>query len=203
MIRISATNLEAVRRWKDDPDRELADLLAYLRREVPPTDAMRAGTALHKVLELAQEGETLERVEMDGFTFDFQLEGELALPVLREVKLEKVVNIRGIPVTLVGVVDAMEARRIYDHKLTGRIDAENYTDSLQWRAYLEWFEADLFTYNLFEKYEPAGEPGTFVIKSFAPIDFFRYPGMHLDVQDAVLEFVDFVRAYMPEMEKAA
>lgn len=202
MIRISATNMEAVRRWKDDPDRELADLLAYLRREVPPTEAMRAGTAFHKVLELSQDGESLERVEMDGFSFDFQLEGEIAIPALREVKLEVHKTIRSVPVTLVGVVDAMEANRIYDHKLTGRIDAENYTDSLQWRAYLAWFEADRFTYNLFEQYQPAAEPGRYVIKSFAQIDFCRYPGMERDVEDAVLGYIDFVRTYANDLEAA-
>lgn len=202
MIRISATNLEAVRRWKDDPDRELADLLAYLRREVPPTEAMRAGTAFHRVLELSQDGDSLGVVEMDGFTFDFQLEGEIAIPALREVKLEKHVCLRSVPVTLVGVVDAMEAMRIYDHKLTGRIDAENYTDSLQWRCYLDWFGADVFTYNLFEQYQPVAEPGRYVIKSFAPINFCRYPGMKADVEDAVLEYIDFVRTYAQELEAA-
>jgi len=117
-VRISATNLESFRRWRDDSEAEMADLLAYLRRETPPSQAMAAGSAFHKVLELANYGDTLERVERDGFTFQFDVDGEFCLPKIRELKLETRRVIGGEPVTLVGVVDTLEGRRADDHKLT-------------------------------------------------------------------------------------
>lgn len=192
MIRISATNLEAFRRFKADTEMDVADFLAYLRRETPPTPAMLAGTAFHKVLEHAGECE-LSMVEQDGYRFEFRLDAEINLPTLREIKLERHVLIDGEPVTLVGVVDAMHARTVYDHKLTARTDAESYTDSLQWRCYLDWFDADCFVYNLFEKYAPEREPDLIIIKSFTPITFYRYPGMAEDVMREVRDFIEFCR----------
>lgn len=200
MIRISATNLEAFRRFKVEPDASLDDFLAYLRRETPPTPAMAAGVAFHKVLELAGEQE-LDIVEQDGYRFDFRLDAEISLPALREVKIERVKIIDSVPVTLVGVVDAMEGKTIYDHKLTGRVDAESYTDSMQWRCYLDWFDSDRFVYNLFEKYAPERDPGLIVVKSFTPIAFYRYPGMADDVLREVRDFIEFCRWNAPFMFK--
>ncbi|MGT3291625.1 hypothetical protein ACVST8_23480, partial [Yersinia enterocolitica] len=63
-------------------------------------------------------------------------------------------EVGGEKVTFVGVVDAIDNMTIYDHKLTASIAPENYTDSLQWRCYLDWFGMNRFTYNLFQKYQP-------------------------------------------------
>lgn len=166
MIHISATNLEAFRRWKASPDAELEQIVDYLLKRTPPTEAMAAGSAFHKVLETAMLGE-LNIVEMDSFTFDFtQMDSEIALPETRECKLTRHDVVGSEQVTFVGVVDAIDTTAIYDHKLTCSLDPENYTDSLQWRCYLDWFGAKKFTYNLFGKYQPAGNPGTYIIKQF-------------------------------------
>lgn len=202
MIRISATSLEAFRRWKANPDAGLDEIVSYLLKRTAPTEAMAAGSAFHRVLENATQGE-LGVVTQDGFTFDFtQMDGEIALPETREHKLTRQDFISGEPVTFVGVVDAMDTLAIYDHKLTGSPDPENYTDSLQWRCYLDWFSAKKFTYNLFSKYQPAGRPGTYVIKQFMPVSFYVYPDMHRDVMQAAGEFVDFVKSYVPEFIKS-
>ncbi|MBK4119374.1 hypothetical protein JHE03_24135 [Pluralibacter gergoviae] len=198
MIRISATNLEAFRRWKANPDTGLEEIVNYLMKRTPPTEAMAAGSAFHRVLETATQGE-LSVVTQDGFTFDFtQMDSEISLPETRERKLTRQDVINGEPVTFVGVVDAMDFTAIYDHKLTGSLDPENYTDSLQWKCYLDWFGANKFTYNLFAKYQPAARPGVYVIKQFMPVSFYAYPDMHRDVMQAAGEFVDFVKANVPE-----
>lgn len=54
MIRISATNLEAFRSWKASPNAELEQIVDYLLKRTPPTEAMAAGSAFHKVLETAR-----------------------------------------------------------------------------------------------------------------------------------------------------
>lgn len=198
-MRISATNMESFRRWRDDSEAEMADLLAYLRRQTPPSPAMAAGSAFHKVLELAQVGDTLERVKQGGFTFEFEVEGEFCLPKIRELKLETRRVIGGEPVTLVGVVDTLEGRRADDHKLTARPDAENYAPSAQWRCYLDWFDCDVFQYNLFHAYQPAAEPGLYIIKDVVEVQFCRYPAMADEVESLVAEFVAFCKTNAPDL----
>lgn len=198
MIRISATNLEAFRRWKANPDAGLDEIVNYLLKRTPPTEAMAAGSAFHRVMENATQGE-LSVLTQDGFTFDFtQMDSEIALPETRERKLTRQDIVGGERVTFVGVVDAMDATTIYDHKLTGSLDPENYTDSLQWRCYLDWFGIKKFTYNLFAKYQPSARPGTYIIKQFLPVSFYAYPDMHRDVMQVAGEFVDFVKTNVPE-----
>lgn len=198
-MRVSATNLESYRRWKEDGESELSDLLSYLRRETPPTESMRAGSAFHKVLELASPGDSLIAVERDGFVFEFDMDGEFALPVIRELKLETRRVIGGEPVTLVGVVDAMVGRRADDHKMTARPDAENYAPSMQWRCYLSWFDCDTFQYNLFHSYQPEARPGVYIIKDVVEIQFCRYPGMDEEVDALVAEFVAFCKVNAPDL----
>lgn len=139
---------------------------------------------------------------MDSFTFDFtQMDSEIALPETRECKLTRHDVVGGEQVTFVGVVDAIDTTAIYDHKLTGSLDPDNYTDSLQWRCYLDWFGAKKFTYNLFGKYQPAGKPGTYIIKQFMPVSFYAYPDLRRDVMQVAEEFVEFVKDNVPEFIK--
>ncbi len=201
MIRLSATNIEAYRRWSVNPDAEVKELTDYLLKRIEPTEAMEAGSAFHRVLENATQGE-LTTIKSGRFMFDFtEMEGELVLPDIRERKLEKPSIVDGEPVTFVGVVDAMDYTTIYDHKLTSQLNPENYTDSMQWRCYLDWFGMNRFTYNLFHKHQPAREPGLYKIKEFMPVTFYRYPNIHRDVMEAAVGLVHFIKQYVPELIK--
>lgn len=198
-MRISATNLESFRRWREDESASVEDLLDYLRKKTPPTEVMRAGSALHKVLEHAKAGDSLNEVEQDGFRFRFKFDGEIALPALRELKLERQITVDGESHTVVAVVDTFGGIEIGDHKMTSRADAENYAPSIQWRAYLSWFEADVFVYNLFQASSPADEPGVYVISDFVPVTFCRYPGMDDEVGRLVRDFAEFCREFAPDL----
>ncbi|WP_440863173.1 hypothetical protein [Symbiopectobacterium purcellii] len=201
MIRISATNIEAYRRWRTNPDSEVQELVDYLLRRTPPTETMAAGSAFHKVMETATDGE-LSVVESGGFRFDFtEMTDELSLPDIRERKLTTETVIDGEKITFVGVVDAMDSTTIYDHKLTGSLDPENYTDSMQWRCYLDWSGKNKFTYNLFHKYQPARDPGLYIIKSILPISFYPYPDMRKDVIEETRGLIGFIKQFSPEMVK--
>jgi hypothetical protein len=202
VTRISATQIDAFVRWQKNEEAPLEDFIAYLRKETPPTQAMQAGTAFHKVLERSTYCE-IERIEQDGFTFDFsEMDCTLELPEVREIKLERVIPIDGEQVTVVGVLDAQKANGAYDHKLTARFDAERYADSYQWRCYLHWFDLDWFTYNVFEAFQPANEPGLYMVRQFHPLTFTRYPEIGADVDRLSAEFVRFLREYLPEMAQA-
>lgn len=194
-LRVSATDIDAYRRFRGDEEADLADLLAQLRRESVPTPAMEAGTAFHAALESAAPGEH-RQLSANGFTFDLDVVGTLDLPPIREMKATRDYAFAGCLVTLVGKVDAAFGRRIDDHKFTGTFDAERFLGSYQWRIYLEVFGADQFRWNVFEGRE--GEPRRYVIHAMHPLTMHRYPGMAEDVARELGLFVEFARAHLPE-----
>ncbi|HYE57624.1 MAG TPA: hypothetical protein VD948_03920, partial [Rhodothermales bacterium] len=152
MIRLSVTDLESFRYWKASEDSTVADLVAKLTRAEPPTPQMQAGAAFARLMEHAGE-RSMDEEQVDGWTFYFDVESELALPAVRELKGEMVIETPSGPVTLVGKVDGFDGK-VYDQKLTERWEAERYVDSLQWRAYLVMFGAREFVYDVFRaRYE--------------------------------------------------
>jgi hypothetical protein len=193
MLRISVTDLESYRYWKADEDSTLADLLVRLRHEEPPTPAMKAGRAFAKLFEETGEG-GLGMADVDGWRFDFtRMEGEIALPSVRELKAEVPFNTPSGPVLLVGKVDGLDGTAVHDQKLTERWDAEKYIDSLQWRAYLVMFAAQSFTYDVFlARYQERHV----TVTDYHPMTFYAYPGIREDVQLAVSELAAIVAKHL-------
>lgn len=190
-MRISATNIEAFRRWLVSEEADSQALIDYLLKKTPPSQAMLAGTAFHKVLELAHDD--LNREVIDGFSFDFsKLEQDIYLPAQREMKFEKPYCLNGENHTLVCVIDALDDETLFDHKLTANINAENYTDSMQWRCYLSWLGYDKFTYNLFHGFSSVQTPLQYEIREYIPVTFYRYQNMDEEVNDIVKQFIEFV-----------
>lgn len=196
MIRISVSDLESYRYYKDDDDSTLEDLLKRLRHEDPPNDAMMAGRAFAKFMEHSRPS-SIESAEVDGWEFFFDLDVELWVPPVRELKAEVVYQTTYGPVTLVGMVDSLEGIVIRDQKLTQRWDPEKYMDSLQWRAYLVMFQAKKFRYDIFVgKY--AGR--RVAITEYHPMDFWTYPGIEADVERAVVELAGLIFEHMPAVQ---
>lgn len=194
-MRLSVTELESYRRYRDIEEVSLDDLLRQLRRQSAPSRPMLAGSAFHKVLENADLS-TLEVVEQDGFKFRFALDCEITLPVVRELKGEMVLPSPVGPVTLVGIVDGLD-QAIRDYKLSARFDAERYADSYQWRCYLEMFKGHKFTYDVFVG-KDGGEDGEWLVYDYHQLPLYRYPGMSKDVQREINEFAVFVSQHLPE-----
>lgn len=195
-MRCSVSDLDAFRRWRLDEEAGLEPLLRQLRKLEPPSEAMLAGSALHKALELAQPGNVFN-FEQDGFRFEFDGLLELALPALREIKAEKVYTIDGRPIVVVGKVDTLDAGTVEDHKTTGRFDAERFMDSYQWRFYLDIFNAWRFRWNVFEMAEQT-EPRLYKVFALHRLEQFRYREMQADCLRLLRDFVEFAQVHLPE-----
>lgn len=193
MIRISASDLESFRYWKNDEDSTLEELLRRLRHEEPPTENMAAGKAFAKFMETARAAE-VESAEVDGWEFYFDLDAEMPISPVRELKAEVVYQTPYGPVTLVGMTDGLDGIVVHDQKLTERWDPERYMDSLQWRVYLVIFKAKKFRYDIFVgKY--SGK--RVAITDYHPMDFWSYPGIEADVERAVVELAGIIHEHMP------
>lgn len=201
-LRVSVSDLDALRYFLTNEDAELEPLLAQLRRESEPTPAMRAGTALHTALEISTPGEYGD-LTADGYTFVFDIDGEVDLPEIREVKESRDYLVNRCVVTLVGKVDALHGRRVDDHKFTSRYDGERFMGSYQWRAYLDIFDADEFRWNVFEARPDKDDAKRFIIRDIHRLTMHRYPGMREDLERELARFVDFARQHLPEKIRTA
>lgn len=196
-MRISVTDIDQFHWFLNHEDMPLEDLLSRLRREGEETEAMRAGSALHHALEFSTAGNH-SVLQANGYTFHMEIDGELDMPEFREIKAEKVYNVNGIPVELVGMVDALHGTRVDDHKTTKRFDAERFFDGYQWRFYLDMFRANQFRWNVFEMREDKKHERTYIVHGFHQPSQWRYPGLEADCQRELSRFVDFVCEHMPE-----
>ncbi len=192
------SSVEAFRQWKNwrplfDGQEEptVEDLVRFITED-EPTEAMMAGTAFHKAMELAQDGEH-ETFEANGYTFLLP-EAELSLPAIREMRAYG--DYGGLTVT--GQVDAVEGRIVIDHKTTGKFDPERYLDGCQWKFYLDLFEADEFRWNVFVIKET--EPQVYAVSVPQVLTAYRYPNMRADCEKLAADYLDFARMHMPAQE---
>lgn len=194
LFRVS--EVESFRQWRDDEEAELSDFLARLHGEQEPSDAMLAGTAFHRALELATEGEA-ETLEANGFRFLIECDITLALPEIRELRASRAYG----PITVTGCVDVIEGVRIEDHKTTSRFDPERYLDGYQWRYYLDIFGAEVFRWNIFEM-RPI-EDRVYSVFATHRLEQHRYPSMRHDCAKLVKALHEFAVANLPERRIAA
>lgn len=187
---------ESFRQWRADEEAELSDLLARLRGEIPPSDAMLAGTAFHRALELATVGEAAE-LEANGYRFTLDCDACLALPDVRELRASKAYG----PITITGCVDVIHGLRIEDHKTTGRFDPDRYLDGYQWRFYLDIFGAKVFRWNVFEIREKA--PRVYSVFAAHQLEQHAYQRMHDDCARLASDLHQFALTHMPERRDAA
>lgn len=190
LARVSA--LETFRRWREDEDQTMGDLIASLTSD-EPTESMLAGTAFHAGLEAAEEGESGVMV-VGGYRFNLNIDVEIALPKQREIRASKVYGL----LSVTGKFDAMDGKTTIDHKTTAHFDAERYITGYQWRYYLDIFEADTFRWNVFEMKEAA--PKVYDVFAFHQIEQRRYPGMHEDCARLANDFYQTLRDVLPNYQ---
>lgn len=184
------SSIETFRRWRQDEEQDAADLVARLT-DFKPTEAMLAGTALHKALELATPGD-YDELSADGYTFILP-DSALALPDIRELRAYG--QYGALAVT--GQVDGLHGKRVEDHKTTASFRPDGYLEGCQWRFYLDIFGADVFRWNVFEISELRDAAGVYTVKPPHILEQYRYPGLHDDCMDLSREFYEFSRLYLP------
>lgn len=201
MIRLRASDLEAWRRYVEPEMEEWAvsteDFIRGLLRQKEPTDAMRAGTAFHSVLEEMRAGHVVDVFEADGFTFRFDCDTDVYLPEIREAECEPLLfdTPHGL-VSLGGRTDARDWTEVVDAKLTGSFDAERYADSMQWRTYLTLTGCKRFRYVCFEQKTKGSEV---TIHAVHELTMWAYPEMRADVERRVVDLAGFIVRHVPEM----
>ena len=199
MMRLSVTDLESLRYFRTAEDASLDKLLLDLAHVSAPTPKMEAGRAMAKFFEAAQVGSIVDGSKVDGWTLCFDMDAEIDLPQVREMKVEQEYSTPSGPVTLVGKVDGFHGITVRDQKLTESLDAEGrYVDSLQWRSYLAMLGAQRFIYDVFVgKVVP--EEKTILIREYHRLPFYSYPDMQADVSRAVADLAEIVARYQPQI----
>ena len=214
MIRLRCGDLDS---WLDyvDPQFEGVGLsteqfLARMNRTQGTNPAMRAGSALHKLLEHARPGDELGSfpgVKVDGVRLRFDFDEELVLPVEREPEImERTFDTQHGPVLLRGRIDGRELdNTIVDYKLTtAQFNAERFARSMQWKAYAYLKGAKRFKYLIFQSKQEEivedGKPTLDVwIHAMHPLVLWSYPEIGDDVCEVVSDLAGFVVEHVPAL----
>ena len=187
------SHVEAFRRWEMDDDADTDGLLAQLRGEDSPSERMRVGTAFHRALELANEGLDADELHAHGYVFVMLGDFEAEVADTREVRGSKRYLVDGRPITITGQVDAIDGRKVWDHKTTQGFEAEGYQAGYQWRLYLDIFGADCFVWQVFEVRPDTQDETRIYVSGAHRLEQWRYPDMVADCQRLVERFARFVR----------
>jgi hypothetical protein len=204
MRQLSVSDLELFRRYRTDEDFPFEAFLAQLQRREGPTLNMRAGTALHALLEQIQLGSLssgeVERYETDEFSFSFSLDAAVPLSAVRECSGQRVFQIGDTAVELRGRCDELNGTEVVDHKVTfSPFDAIRYVDSVQWRAYLAIFGAHRFRYNVFVAKDCGVDDRGLTqidVREYHALTLHSYPALEADVEREVGRFVEFAQAHL-------
>lgn len=194
-VRLSPSDLEALRYYLRSEYMTLEEVIARLRREAPPNIKMEAGSALHSILEHSGN-EVLDWREQDGKRFVFTLDATMTIPPIRELKTEYEMVVDGQPVVVACVTDVLDGITCWDHKYSEKFEPENYVDSLQWRVYLRVFRCHRFIYNVFSGRQ--NKDGDWLVNDLNQFTCWRYPDMNRDIDIAIGEFLEFAREHLPE-----
>jgi hypothetical protein len=184
------SHIESFRRWREDEDQTAEDLVRFITVD-EPSEAMQAGTAFHKALELASEG-THATLSANDYTFHLSEPGIVELPSIRELRAYG--QYGGLDVT--GQVDGLHGRLIIDHKTTKRCDPERYLAGCQWKYYLDIFGADVFRWHIFEVKEIG--PQEYDVAQPQILTAYRYPEMRAYCEKLAGDYLEFANRFLRE-----
>lgn len=194
-MKYRVSHVEAFRQWEADEESDVGDLVKKIAGGFEPSDAMRAGTAFHRALELASTGLTVDSLEAEGHRFLFRGDFEVQLSPVRELRASKTYVVDGRPIVISGQLDQIDGKRVDDHKTTSRFDPDRYLAGFQWRLYLDIFGADRFRWNIFEM-AATDEPKVYEVFAQHRLEQFRYPTMRSDCEALVERFARFTRTHI-------
>jgi hypothetical protein len=184
-MRVSVSDLDSYRAFREDEDFPLEVLLAQFRRETPATPAMMIGRAFAKAMEHAQLGEA-DTLTAEGHTFAFTCDVEIEAWPCREESRDK--DYGGVIVT--ARCDRIMGKVIADDKTTAHFDAESYMEKYQWRYYLDLFGADVFRWHIWEC-KKLKEDNAWCVYDRHILTQYRYPELEQDCRELALDFKQF------------
>lgn len=199
-MRISATQLESYRLWRD-PNQEWMsedDLAATIRGEFVPNHKVNLGTAFGRVLEtpdVFRAGDHGYLAPGGGEWFEFGadvMEPCLALIDRRDVFEAKAVKSYG-PHDVASKADHLLGGHLSEFKTTlSTFDFDKYAQSCQWRFMADAFQPTRITYRVFCLSE--GTNGVIELRSIESFDLYPYAEIHQDCAGLVDEFCAYVTA---------
>lgn len=223
MYKISVTTLEKFRRYMNEAsayDTEEA-LIESIKGTFKGNDKTNFGGAYHKII----EGDFIKQnkiVIADNICFNLNqakpaLQYRFNHPVVaNEIPIEKVYSIATYPDVLIkGKVDIIVGLNVRDVKCKFKyVDTREYTESCQWKFYLDMLQARNFFYDIFEVKGFNGfvSPNMFYerfnsderaplivsdeveIIGHDPLECVAYPGMLEEIQSIIVDFFDFVES---------
>lgn len=171
------------------------ELRGRLLRTEPANEAIEIGTIWHDLME--NPPDEISTVEHKGWKFNVTCDDSITIPTVREIRTKKEYKIDGCVVTLTGKCDGIDQPTMIDHKLSFKPNPESYFGAYQWRAYLDMFNSDRFSYYIYHAKKTG--PKEVLIFNVDRITMYRYPGMEDDLRTSIVNAVDFIKRYVPEM----
>lgn len=195
-MRISATTAEQFRRLYYDPEVTAEQLIDSLSKPFVRTKYMEYGAAFHEAIENYRDDVFTEYVVINGIHFrKADIDRFYSyLPVgakTFEVKSTKDYYVNDSRLTLVSKVDMLHGNCIYENKTNWTwYKYDNYANSIQWKLYLDCFQADkvIYTVGLFT--DKKGMPE--LKEVVEPFEFIPYITMEDDIKEVLTDLYDFI-----------
>ena len=209
---VRVTQLEQFRKYMSGCSYiEEEDIIASLSGEFTGNNKTRIGTAGHAIIEkgfnnlfVDDDNTWIAPIDNEYFArfsadqVNLLLEHRLSLPAaFHELKHGKNYNTRHYTIHVGGTQDIIHGITVHDTKFVFRKpDYSNYTDSCQWRFYLQFLGLDIFYFDLFEfigyQDDMKLNVALLELKQHKPLNCVRYKNMEQDNQNLVENFVDWV-----------
>ena len=148
MIKISATQLEAYRRFCNDAMTQDQFERSLLRLD-PPSPIMERGSAFHEMVQ-TETPELYEGIFSDNCITQARAKIDYRNSIF-EHKVRRIFPTAFGDVLVTGMADQLVGREVVEIKTKySSINYDTYADSLQWRVYCELFRADAVIYKVFQ-----------------------------------------------------
>ncbi len=198
MLKISVTTIESFRNYLKGSLEEEA-LLKRIRGKYEPSRYMELGTAFHDILEKINERYSEEKkcfIAKNGIEFNYDIIAQCYQAINQEasfeVKTTKVYDIGNEQVEVVAKVDQLFGNYVYENKTCwGGFSFERYFQSCQWKYYMDIFEAEKVSYNVFCFYDAKNGIQLRGIEQFS---FDRYPDLDSDLNELLTSFLEFIQS---------
>lgn len=211
---IRVTQLEQFRKWITGcPYVNEQSVIDSISGEFKGNNKTRIGTAGHKFVELGGDclftdsNDSIPIITIDDEYYSRYSWGQLKtldnhrrenLPhAFHEQKYGKEFQTKHYPICVGGTIDVIHGITLRDTKFVFRKpDYSNYTESVQWKMYLEFTGLDIFYFDLFEfkgyKDEMKLNVSLLEMEQHEPLECIRYKNMEQDNQRLVNEFIDWI-----------